>query len=225
MLSRSMHPPRMVTIPAPMQAPEALRNPFTDPEWLYELKFDGYRCMAGVQDGEVELRTKSGAECTSWYPEVVEALSKVRGTHVIDGEACVPREDGTSDFNLLQERARRRKWYPGAPRVTYCAFDILVHNGRKVIDLPLVARKALLEKLLGQVGGVLVVKDLPADAAVFQAVTLPEPEGLGLRIEGVMAKRKDSRYLPGVRSADWLKIKRPGWQEGRRWRDERGNKA
>lgn len=62
------------------------------------------------------------------------------------------------------------------------------------------------------------VGDLPADAALFQSMTLPEPQGLGLQIEGVMAKRKDSQYLPGVRSADWRKIKRPGWQEGRAWR-------
>ena len=190
----------MVTIPAPMQAPAALRTAFTDPDWLYEIKMDGYRCLAGVQGGDVELRTKAGTDCTKWYPEVVEALSKVPGTNVLDGEACVLRDDGTSDFNLLQERVRKRKWYASAPRVTYCAFDLLVHNGKKVMDRPLVARKALLEQLLGQVAGVLVVKDLPADAALFKSMTLPEPEGLGLPIEGVVAKRKDSRYLPGVRS-------------------------
>jgi bifunctional non-homologous end joining protein LigD len=92
----------VVTIPAPMQAPEALRPPFTDPDWLYELKFDGYRCMASRRDGfkpdrrraahrrAVELRTKSGADCTAWFPEIVEALAALPGgPHVIDGEACV----------------------------------------------------------------------------------------------------------------------------------------
>jgi ATP-dependent DNA ligase len=58
-----------VTIPAPMRA-SAGGKPFTSPDWLYEIKFDGYRCMARAGGGPVELRTKSGANCTAWYPEV-----------------------------------------------------------------------------------------------------------------------------------------------------------
>src|SRR4051794_14771521 len=110
-----------VTIPAPMRAPEQLRPPFTDAEWLYELKFDGYRCMAGVEkdDGftpdseeeryqhiaaRVQLRTKSGADCGRWFPEIVEALAGLPGgPHVIDGEVAVLDENGVSDFNRLQE--------------------------------------------------------------------------------------------------------------------------
>jgi bifunctional non-homologous end joining protein LigD len=124
-----------------------------------------------------------------------------------------------SDFNQLQERARRRRWGPGAPQVTLCAFDILVQKGRRVMDVPLVMRKQMLERLVGElpeeVRGrtVLFVKDLPTDAAVFHAMV-----GAGLGIEGVVAKRRDSVYQPGVRSRDWSKIKRPGWQEGRNWR-------
>ncbi len=91
----------------------------------------------------MELRTKSGADCTRWFPEVAEASGKLPGTHVIDGEACVLRPDGTSDFNLLQERARRRKSYPGAPQVTLCAF------ARQ--SLP--ARGALRPLAQGQAGG------------------------------------------------------------------------
>lgn len=217
-----------VTIPAPMQAPEALRAPFTDPEWLYELKFDGYRCLAGIEkdDGfpisddvaamaaRVQLRTKSGADCTAWFPEIMRALSTLPGgPHVIDGEVCVLRPDGTSDFNLLQERARRRRWYPGAPVVTYCAFDLLVHNGERIMGLPLVARKNRLQELVAGRPGILFVQDLAADADLFQAMVRA-----GLQIEGVMAKRRTSTYQPGVRSPDWLKIKRSGWQEGRRWK-------
>ncbi|HEY1227197.1 MAG TPA: hypothetical protein VGF26_07725, partial [Ramlibacter sp.] len=104
-----------VTIPAPMQAPEALRAPFTDPDWLYELKFDGYRCMAGIErdDGfrpvtdedryqhiaaRIELRTKSGAECSRWFPEILEALAALPGgPHVLDGEVAVLGPDGVSD--------------------------------------------------------------------------------------------------------------------------------
>jgi bifunctional non-homologous end joining protein LigD len=217
-----------------MQAPEALRAPFTDPAWLYELKFDGYRCMAGIERAPAEpiqtrvqlateamwrvrLLTKSGTDCTLWFPEIAEALAMLPGgPHVIDGEVCVLRPDGTSDFNLLQARARRRKPYPGGPQVTLLAFDILVHDGMSVMGRPLVERKALLEKLLEGMPPVwvLFVKDLPADADVFKAMV-----GAGLEIEGVMAKRRASIYQPGVRSPDWVKIKRPGWQEGRNWKN------
>jgi bifunctional non-homologous end joining protein LigD len=161
----------------------------------------------------VQLLTKSGSDCTTWFPEIAEALAMLPGgPHVIDGEVCVLRPDGTSDFNLLQARARRRKPYPGGPQVTLMAFDILVHDGQSVMGRPLVERKALLEQLLQGMPPVwvLFVKDLPADAAVFQAMVAP-----GLEIEGVMAKRRDSIYQPGVRSPDWAKIKRPGWREGR----------
>jgi bifunctional non-homologous end joining protein LigD len=163
----------------------------------------------------VVLHTKSGADCTAWFPEIAQALADLPGgPHVLDGEACVLDADGVSDFNRLQERARRRRWYPGAPQVTFCVFDILVHDGKRVMGLPLVARKQLLEQLVTGRPGVLFVKDLPADAALFRAMV-----GAGLKIEGVMAKRRDSTYQPGVRSPDWLKIKRPGWQEGRVWKN------
>lgn len=199
-----------------MQAPEVLRAPFASPDWLYELKFDGYRCMAAIEGGQVRLQTKSGADCTAWFPEVVTALQELPGgPHVIDGEACVLRPDGVSDFNAFQERARKRRWYAGAPQVTLCAFDLLLHDGLRVMGLPLVERKARLERLLVDLPkqAVLYVGSLPADPAVFHAMV-----GAGLPIEGVMAKRRDSTYQPGVRSPDWLKIKRPGWEEGRLWR-------
>jgi bifunctional non-homologous end joining protein LigD len=127
---------------------------------------------------------------------------------------CVLRPDGTSDFNLLQARGRVRKPYAGGPQVTLMAFDLLVHNGKKVMDRPLIERKALLEQLLQGMPPVwvLFVKDLPADAAVFEAMV-----DSGLEIEGVMAKRRDSTYQPGARSPDWAKIKRTGWQKGRTW--------
>lgn len=189
------------------------RKPFTSPDWLYEIKFDGYRCLARVSGGEVELRTKSGTICSSWYPEVVEVLSTLPGgPHVIDAEVCVLDHIGRSDFNLLHERSARRRWYPGCSAVTLCAFDLLFQDGRNIMGLPLVERKARLANALAGVAGVLVVGDLPAEAALFgQAV---EP----LLLEGFVAKRRASVYAPGLRSPDWLKIKRAGWQDGRKWR-------
>jgi ATP-dependent DNA ligase len=211
----------VITFPAPMHAPEALRQPFTDPEWIYEIKFDGYRCLAGIEDGEpgdaarVELRTKNGANCTAWFPEVGRSLACIAGgPHVLDGEVCVLGPDGVCDFNQLQERARKRRWYKGAPLVTYCAFDLLIEGRESIMDRPLMERKERLKELLAPcTGGVLFIGDLPADATLFQAMV-----NAGLKIEGVMAKRRNSTYRPGVRSREWAKVKRPGWQEGRIWR-------
>ena len=182
-------------------------KPFTDPAWLYEIKFDGYRTLARFGGGDVELRTKNGTDCTRWYPEVVEALTQVSGgPYLIDGEACVLDDLGRSDFNRLQDRAKRRRRYPGCDQVTLCVFDLLVENGQNIMGLPLVERKARLARLLTGVpkAAVLMVGDLPADAALFDQAVVP------LLLEGFVAKRKASTYQPGVRSPDWLKVKRKG---------------
>jgi bifunctional non-homologous end joining protein LigD len=189
-------------------------TPFSSPDWLYEIKFDGYRCLALVDAGQVQLRTKSGTDCTAWYPEVAEALATLPGgPHVIDAEACVLDEIGRSDFNLLHERAARRRWYAGCSAVTLCAFDLLFEHGRNVMGLPLVERKRRLQLLLAGAPGVLFVSDLPAQAEIFAQAVEP------LKLEGLVAKRRASVYNAGVRSPDWLKIKRRAWQDGRRWRN------
>lgn len=153
----------------------------------------------------MELRTKNGANCSAWYPEIRETLAKVPGgPHVIDGEVCVLDDLGRSDFNRLQDRSRRRRWYAGCDQVTYCAFDLLFQDGRNIMSLPLVERKARLAKLLNGINGVLVVGDLPAEAALFTEAVEP------LLLEGIVAKRRASTYQPGVRSPDWVKVKRKG---------------
>jgi bifunctional non-homologous end joining protein LigD len=182
-------------------------RPFTDDAWLYEIKFDGYRTLARLGDGQVKMRTKNGADCTAWYPEVAEALARLPGgPYIVDGEACVLDDLGRSNFNRLQDRARRRRWYAGCDQVTLCVFDLLVDSGRNIMSLPLVERKARLAKLLAglQKAAVLMVGDLPADAALFDQAVMP------LLLEGFVAKRKASTYQPGVRSPDWLKVKRRG---------------
>jgi len=202
------------TIPAPMRATEG-GKPFTDHAWIYEIKYDGYRCMARAGGGQpTELRTKSGVDCSKWFPEVADLLTTLPGgPHVIDGEACILDEIGRSDFERLQARARRRRWVAGADQVTFCAFDLLYLDGRNVMSLPLIERKAMLQQLLAPLKGLLVaVSELPAEADLFNRFVM------GVKLEGFVAKRLASAYQPGVISRDWLKIKRPGWQEGRTWR-------
>ncbi|MCC2673276.1 MAG: hypothetical protein K0R58_223 [Ramlibacter sp.] len=191
-------------------------KPFTSPDWLYEIKWDGYRCLARAGGGlPVQLRTKNGTDCTGWYPEVVSALATLPGgPHVLDGEACVLDDVGRSDFNRLHARARRRRGHSGDDQVTLMAFDLLVENGQSTMDLPLFERKARLSELLAATPktGLLYVGDFTAHADLFHELVL------SLQLEGFVAKRLASPYLPGIRTRDWLKIKRKGWQEGRTWR-------
>lgn len=179
-------------------------KPFTDPDWIYEIKFDGYRCMARAGGGLAELRTKSGTNCTAWYPELTQALSKLPGgPHVIDGEVCVLDDIGGSDFKRLHERAKHRSWFLGCDPVTLCVFDLLFEDGRNIMGLPLMERKARLARLVQRVESMVLVDDLPAQAALSEG-------SVGARLEGFLAKRCASTYQPGVRSSDWLKIKRIG---------------
>ena len=211
-----------------MRAAEQPFAPFSSPHWLYELKFDGYRCIAGIDANSdaplaqqmrvsatrVRLLTEAADDCTSWYPEIVRDLDLLPGgPHVIDGQACVLRDDGTGDLRSLQHRATRRMRNPGTLSATLCCFDLLVCNGKSTMHLPLMRRKELLRELLALIDdpkpALLFVQDLPADADFFRSMTLPKDQG-GIAIEGVIAKRRDSTYRPGVPSDDWRKITRDG---------------
>lgn len=181
-------------------------RPFDDTAWLYEIKFDGYRMLAEVDGPHVYLQSRNGANATGWFPEVVASLAGIGGgRHVIDGEMCVLDDIGRSDFNRLHARARMRGWRPGADLVAFCVFDVLVHSGLNVMGLPLIERKKRLGKLFSaKPPSTLVVSDFEGEGRLLY------DQAVQLKLEGIVAKRKDSRYVPGQRTADWLKIKRPG---------------
>jgi bifunctional non-homologous end joining protein LigD len=198
-----------------MQAPEKLYRPFTAADWIYEIKWDGWRCRAGFGGGlPVEMYTKSGQSCAGWFPEVVEVLGKLPGGYwAVDGELCVLDSTGRSDFDKMQERASRRRWVAGL-QVTYMVFDLTVMNGESVMHLPLMERKALLAGALAQAGKttVLYQGEFPAQAELLQQMV--EPLGL----EGFMAKKADAPYISGARSDTWRKIKSKTWIERFRYR-------
>jgi bifunctional non-homologous end joining protein LigD len=208
-----------VILPAPMLLHQGRRQqPFEQPGWIYELKFDGYRLVAGVQHGQVKLATRNGADATRWFPEVVQGLSQLPGgPHVLDGEVCVLDELGRSDFNRLQDRARRRCFYPNCDAVTFCAFDLLARDGRSLISLPVEQRKLQLQELLTPTPpSVLYVGHFDAE----HGRVLFEQAVHQLNLEGLVAKRLGSMYRPGERSLDWLKVKRPGAVPPERFRRE-----
>jgi bifunctional non-homologous end joining protein LigD len=195
---------------APMLLGER-RAPFEAPGWTAELKFDGYRLLAGVRAGAVQLKTRNGADATRWYPEL-QVLAALPGNPILDGEVAVLDELGRSDFNRTHARSLRRGRPPGADAVVFCAFDLLAYRGRDLRARPLASRKAQLAQLLATpLPSVLYVQDVPGGVAWLYA------QAVALELEGIVAKRLDSPYRSGQRSDDWLKIKRPGATPARRF--------
>jgi bifunctional non-homologous end joining protein LigD len=195
---------------SPMLLAERKTPPAHEDAYLVEIKYDGYRVLSEFGAGKpTVLRTKNGANCTSWFPEVAKGLAGVTlsGRHVVDGEMCVLDDIGRADFDALQARALRRRFTAGDPPVTYCVFDLLVLDGRSVMGLPLLERKALLRQLLEPPPPFTLFADHFSGEGM---VSWMFSKALELRLEGVVAKLANSAYQPGVRSPDWVKVKRPG---------------
>lgn len=165
--------------------------------WAYEPKWDGFRALAFVENGRTCLRSRAGRDVTGDYPEVSLDLPDA----VVDGELVV-LADGVPSFNALQRHLEP---------VTFVPFDVLHLRDRSLLDLPYDERRAVLQDLLpGTPPG------FHGDGRAFLEATLAQG------LEGVVAKRRDSRYLPGRRSDCWVKVKHVrhqaavvgGWKEG-----------
>jgi bifunctional non-homologous end joining protein LigD len=167
--------------------------------WQFEPKWDGYRALAYVRGGEATLRSRRGNDLTQRFVPVAKELVKALRTPdaVVDGEVVALGTDGKASFSAMQQ---------GSSRLAYEVFDLLEADGEPVVDLPLTERRARLEKLLAPNPVVQLSGAFEDGDALFEAAT---EQGL----EGVMAKRKTSRYAEGGRGRDWLKIKTHGRQE------------
>lgn len=194
------------------------RLDLAEPGWWWEVKYDGYRVLAEFGQGACRLRSKGGADITRWFPEICRALSTIKtGPHIVDGEAVVLDDTGRADFNALHARAARRRWFEGAPPVAYAVFDLLQRAGDDLTGEKLSFRKSALRSLLRRPPpGILYVDHLDSDHEDIGRFWAKGIVPLG--VEGMVAKRPGSVYLPGVRSPDWVKAKTKGWMTGRRWR-------
>lgn len=161
--------------------------------------------------GQVELQSSGGVDATKWFPELGDALSALAPGNIVDGEVCVLTDLGISDFNRMHRRALRRGWYVGADQVAYCIFDLIVGGGRDLRAQPIEKRKAALKKLLvDPPPGLLYVQDV--DDGEW-----PYDNALALNLEGIVGKRAGSKYAVGIRSPDWVKVKRPGAMPAQRF--------
>jgi bifunctional non-homologous end joining protein LigD len=190
----------------PMLA-EPGHEPFDDPRWWFEPKFDGIRCLAEMSTGETVLRSRTGRDVTDTYPElrmVHELVDQVNA--VIDGEIVALDETGKDSFEQLQQRMNLRN-----PReieriraripVSLVVFDVLWLDGRETIALPLEQRRELLELVTETDERLQVIPHVEGDGVAFTDAA----RSLGL--EGVVAKRAGSPYVAGRRTDAWRKIK------------------
>ncbi|HEV7662064.1 MAG TPA: non-homologous end-joining DNA ligase, partial [Chloroflexota bacterium] len=177
--------------------PSIADKPFSNPSWLFEPKLDGYRVIATVDQGEVRLSSRRGLDCSNEYPWLVEALKRQPYRDAIfDGEIVALDETGKSSFQLLQNRMSEPR-----PFLLFYAFDVLYRDGYDLRGVPLEQRKKLLATSLLPGARLRVVDTYAEDGVVlFEAV---RAQGM----EGVVAKRRDSRYETGKRTDSWLKIK------------------
>jgi bifunctional non-homologous end joining protein LigD len=194
---------------------------FDDPDWLFEVKWDGYRLQAVVEDGKVRTFTRRGLDGATYFPGLLAASSWIAAeTAVVDGEVVALDDDGAPDFGLLQEAISGLRGGDRSNnhrnRLVYQAFDLLYLDGRSLLKVPLEDRKRLLRSVLRESGRVRYASHVEGDGKAFHQAA----SRLGL--EGILAKLRRSSYEPGRRSPAWLKIKiRPeqelvvgGWTPG-----------
>jgi bifunctional non-homologous end joining protein LigD len=181
-------------IPA-MLAKETIA-PFSGEDWIYEIKWDGYRAIAEINMGGVKLYSRNGNSFLSSYPEIVDELSKLKLNAVFDGEVVVLNEEGQPDFQKLQDYGLNRN-YP----IHYYIFDLLELKGKKLYSLPLIERKQLLKDLIKPNEVIKYSDHIEESGEEFFELIKQK------NLEGIIAKRKDSEYAPGKRTASWLKIK------------------
>ena len=185
----------------PMLATLASELP-TSEGWLFEVKWDGFRAIGRVSGGEATLTSRNGNDLTGRFANVARELPKALRTPdaVVDGEVCALDEQGRSSFSAMQQGQ------PGTP-IVYYVFDVLEVEGEPLLDRPLTERRARLDKLLDRRSRTIRLSETFDDGgALLEAA---REQGL----EGVIAKRADSRYAEGKRTRDWLKIKTHGRQE------------
>lgn len=191
----------MPTAVKPMKA-TLVDAPFDQPGWIYEIKWDGYRAVAMVNDGKATLTSRSNLVFSQFGPinKILESWSL---NVVLDGEIVALHEDGTADFGALQNWRNKKDAH-----LAYYVFDILWYNGRDLTGLPLTTRREILDAVL------------PRDSEMIRPSQTFEVDGISffeaaekMGLEGIIAKRADSLYTADERSREWVKIKAKRRQE------------
>ncbi len=187
---------KMPTSVKPMLA-TLVDEPFDDPDWVFEVKWDGYRSIGLINKGTVQLLSRNNKSFTEKYYPITESLREWKFDAIIDGELIVLKENGSSDFEALQN------WRSEADgELVMYIFDLLWYDGKSLFNLPLTERQAILEEIFpGNVNNIRISQSFTGNGKEFF-----ETAGK-LGLEGMIAKKASSLYTPDLRSKNWLKIK------------------
>jgi bifunctional non-homologous end joining protein LigD len=180
-----------------------VKEPFDHPDWIFEVKWDGYRAIAEVEDGKVSLYSRNLVSFNQKFSPIVESLRKFKFEAVFDGEIVVVDDHGQADFQMLQDYQKAGKGY-----LLYYVFDLLYFEGHDFTNLPLIKRKDLLKRILPSNPKVKFSDHVWKEGVLFFNVVKEK------RLEGIIAKGSQSLYRAGRRSRDWLKVKTYLTQEG-----------
>lgn len=181
-------------------------QPFDDSDWIFELKLDGERALAYLDRSGSLLLNKRSVSLLSRFPELATLNETVIRRCILDGELVVVDENGHPDF----EEVKRRTLMTGKMAIeraadfrpaVFVAFDILYDTGRDITHLPLMERKAILDDLVEDTAQISVSRYVTTQGIAFYDLAKNH------HLEGIIAKRKDSIYVPGKRTKDWVKIK------------------
>jgi len=186
---------------APMLATLERTVPKGD-DWVYEVKWDGYRAIVYVHGGDVALVSRNGNDLTKRFESVAKAIGKAVRTPnaVLDGEVCALDENGRATFSAMQQGL-------AGTRYIFVAFDLLEVDGEPIVDEELTERRRSLTKLIDKRQKVVQVSETFDDGEALYRAAVEQ------HFEGIVAKRARSPYQPGRRSRDWLKIKTHGNEE------------
>jgi bifunctional non-homologous end joining protein LigD len=199
--------PKQPAAPLPKyraQLASLVERPPVDDRWLHEIKYDGYRMGCTVADGVARLESRNGQNWTTAFPEVIRSAEQLPvASALLDGEVAILLPNGRTSFQALQNTSRRHAQRGAGSILVYFVFDLLHLDGEDVARLPLLERKALLERLLQRAKQPTALRYsehfLSDGPAVFA-------QACKLGLEGIISKRRDKPYQPG-RGPTWLKSK------------------
>jgi DNA ligase D-like protein (predicted ligase) len=189
-------PPAKIRFIEPMYAKLVQSLP-QGQEWFYEVKFDGYRCLAGRDASGVTLWSRRENLFTKQFPQIAQACERLPPNTLVDGEIVALDETGRVSFNLLQHHRSK------AQALVFYAFDVLIYRGRSVLKVPLYFRREVLRRIFEDIKTAPIGLSENIEAAPTDMVRVAKEFGF----EGIVAKRKDSVYESGKRTGAWVKYK------------------
>ncbi len=188
-------------------------KPFDSSDWIFEIKWDGYRAIAEIIKNKVSLYSRNDKSFNDLFPPVVKSLQNISFNIILDGEIVIVDNNGKSDFQLLQQYFKN-----GTGILIYYVFDLLFFHNQSLLNIPLTQRK----KKLFEIFSIRHNPESKEKITMLSNIKLSnirvsdhiETAGIDFfkaavdnGLEGIMAKKKDSLYEPGIRSRNWLKIK------------------